>query len=414
MRILMLSQFYPPVIGGEEQHVRNLSQRLVERGHHVAVATLRHPSAPEIEVDQGVRVYRLQGMLQRASWLYREADRRHAAPFPDPEAMVRLSRIVAREQPDVVHAHNWFVHTFLPIKRWSRAPLVVTLHDYSLRCARKRLVYNGTMCSGPAFPKCLGCAAEQYGLAKGVPTVLANWALGRAERRAVDRFLAVSWAVASHNALIADGLPFEVIPNFLPDSLAENEDGCQEYLAQLPREEFLLLVGDLTRDKGVDVLLRAYEGIAPYPPLVLIGRRLADTPRSLPPGVRMFHNWPHRAVMGAWRRSMLAVIPSTCPDACPTVALEAMATGRPVVGSRIGGLIDQIVDGENGFLVPPGDCLALRDALLQLARDPALRRRMGAEGQRRVRAFRAHSVVPRVERVYRELLEGSAEADHAP
>ena len=52
----MLAQFYPPIIGGEERHVRNLSIDLVARGHDVAVATLCHDGAPEMECDQGVRI----------------------------------------------------------------------------------------------------------------------------------------------------------------------------------------------------------------------------------------------------------------------------------------------------------------------------------------------------------------------
>ena len=57
MRILMLSQFYPPIIGGVEQHVRTLSVELVSRGHDVAVATLWHKGLAEFELDQGVRTH---------------------------------------------------------------------------------------------------------------------------------------------------------------------------------------------------------------------------------------------------------------------------------------------------------------------------------------------------------------------
>src|SRR5437868_1995942 len=63
MRILMLTQFYPPMIGGETGHVRNLSIELVARGHDVAVVTLWREDLPEFECDQGVRVYRIRGAL---------------------------------------------------------------------------------------------------------------------------------------------------------------------------------------------------------------------------------------------------------------------------------------------------------------------------------------------------------------
>src|SRR5438105_13782842 len=87
MRILMLAQFYPPTIGGEERHVRNLSIELVARGHDVTVATLWKEGMPEFACDQGVRVHRIQGSMQRVSAFFTEKERRHLPPFPDPEVL---------------------------------------------------------------------------------------------------------------------------------------------------------------------------------------------------------------------------------------------------------------------------------------------------------------------------------------
>jgi len=63
------------------------------------------------------------------------------------------------------------------------------------------------------------------------------------------------------------------------------------------------------------------------------------------------------------------------------VVLEAMASGTPVVASRIGGLPEVVEDGVSGFLVPPGDVAALRERLAQILRDPALGRRLGANAR---------------------------------
>src|SRR5712692_8685641 len=105
MRILMLAQFYPPIIGGVERHVRDLSIELVTRGHDVSVATLWHEGLPEFEIDQGVRIHRIHGSLQRAAVLFSEKNRRHLPPFPDPEVMWALRRIIINERPNIVHAH---------------------------------------------------------------------------------------------------------------------------------------------------------------------------------------------------------------------------------------------------------------------------------------------------------------------
>jgi glycosyltransferase involved in cell wall biosynthesis len=403
MRILMLSQFYPPIIGGIEQHVRNLSAELIARGHEVAVATVWQKGLTEFENDHGVRVYRIRGTLQRAAWLFNEKQRRHAPPFPDPELVAGLRSVIAREHPDVVHAHNWLVHSFLPLKAWSGAPLVLTLHDYSLVCAKHRLVYHDAACDGPGF-KCLGCAAAHYGLPRGVPTVLANWTMGLVERAAVDMFLPVSQAVAAGNGLVNSPLRFQVVPNFVPDDVATVAMRDGSYDARLPAEDYLLFVGDISPDKGAPVLLKAYAEMASSVPLVLIGRRNALMPTDLGKNVTLLESMPHDAVMLFWSKSIMGLVPSIVPDACPTVVIEAMATGRPVVASRIGGMVDLVSPEETGLLVPPGDVTALRHAMERLILNPDLRTRMGQAAERRVLEFQAKSVVPRIEQVYERVI----------
>jgi len=404
MRILMLAQFYPPVIGGEERHVRNLSTELVARGHDVAVATLWHDGTQEFERDQGVRIHRFHASMQRVAALFSEKGRRHAPPFPDPEALWALRRIIMDERPDIVHAHNWIVHSFLPLKAWSKAKLVVTLHDYSLLCARKRLIYRGGLCDGPALLKCLRCASAHYGTAKGVPTALANAVSGMLEHQIVDMFLPVSRAVAEGTQLSRYRAPYRIIPNFIPNDVGVSCNHTNPLLAQLPMDDYLLFVGDVARDKGVEVLFQAYSAMASQVPLVLIGRPVSDFSASFPPDVLFLQSWPHDAVMSAWSRCTIALTPSIWPDACPTVAMEAMAMGRPVIASCIGGLSDIVINGETGLLVPPGDARALREAIQCLIDDPARRAYMGVMAKRRVVEFLAKTVVPRIERIYQEVL----------
>jgi glycosyltransferase involved in cell wall biosynthesis len=175
-------------------------------------------------------------------------------------------------------------------------------------------------------------------------------------------------------------------------------------LEQLPRESYLLYVGDLSRQKGVEVLLRASAKLDQAPPVVLIGRPFAETAHELPAGVFALYNWPHEAVMAAWRGSLFGIIPSIWPEPCPAVAMEAMATGRPLIASRIGGLPDLVADGVTGILTPPDDAIALQDAIMRLLTQPELRERMGEAALSHVTAFQAKSVVPRIEQVYQDLL----------
>jgi glycosyltransferase involved in cell wall biosynthesis len=222
----------------------------------------------------------------------------------------------------------------------------------------------------------------------------------------VDYTVSVSRAVAEGND-VQDGPTAGVIPNFVPDELvgaqAESGDRWTATRARLglPQDDYLLFVGDLSTDKGVPVLLRAYESLGPgRPRLVLVGKRTPDTPASLPDGADVHYGWPHEDVMAAFRHCIAAVLPSVWPDPCPTTVLEAMASGRPVITTAIGGMRDMVEDGKSGLLVPPGDPHRLASALSSLLADPGLRAGLGARGQERVLRFTATAVVEQLEQVY--------------
>ena len=401
----MLAQFYPPIVGGEEHAVEALATELAARGHEVAVATVHHPGLAEREDVAGIRVHRLRSAVAALPGVH-AADRLHVPPAPDPALTRRLRRVIALERPQVVHAHNWMVHSYLPIKRSSGAPLILSLHDYSLLCSTKRLMRDGAPCDGPGIGKCLRCAGRHYGAVKGGAIASLRAASAWPEAALVDGYVAVSRAVAERSRLHRRATPHEVIPNFFSPPPA----APAAPVPALPDGGFVLYAGDVSREKGAAVLLRAYAGLErPAMPLVMIGRRLlARGEGDDIEGVISVDRLEHGAVLEAFRRCAIAVVPSLWPEPFGLVALEAMAMGRPVIASRAGGLPDIVADGESGLLVQPGDEEGLRRALLLLVADGDLRSRLGAGGRRRLEQhFSAEVVVPRYERLYARAIDGS-------
>jgi glycosyltransferase involved in cell wall biosynthesis len=238
----------------------------------------------------------------------------------------------------------------------------------------------------------------------------ATWTGSYAGRRLVDVFLPVSEAAARANGLLDRGLPVRIVPNFLPESASPcDRQEIDRYLARLPREPFLLFVGAFGAYKGVDVLLQAYSELNDAPPLVLIGYETAESPvqtRALPRNVTVLKDWPHAAVMEAWQRSLMAIVPSIVAETFGMVALEAMSVGRAVIASRIGGLPDIVADRQTGLLVPPGDAIALRSAIQTLLDDVDLRDRLGRAGRESARRFSARTVVSEYEQIYAGMIDG--------
>lgn len=407
MRVLLIAQFYPPVLGGVEFHVQTLARRLARMGHDVAVATQTVPGAPAFEDDEGVAVHRLSGSLQRIGPLF-ATERRHAAPVPDPEMTWRLRRLVRDFRPDVVHSHNWLGRSFVPLKRGSGAKYVVTLHDCSRWCAQGRMMYGGVEpCTDPlSASRCRACCSAYYGGLKGRLTFAGDRMMRGAEDSAADLYLPVSRAIAEANRLDEAGVRYEVVPNFAEDLANEAEPIAD--VGDLPDEPFVLQVGDVVHDKGVGVLLDAHARLAERPPLVLVGRVGADAPEQSA-DVRVLGPRSHAFVREAWRRSLFGTMPSLCLDASPTVTLEAMAAGKPVVASAVGGLLDQVDDGTTGLLVAPGDAAALSAAMARLISDPASRTAMGAAARASFeRSFSAEAVVARIGSLYRSLIGSDA------
>jgi glycosyltransferase involved in cell wall biosynthesis len=406
----MLSQFYPPVIGGEERHVQALSQALAARGHQVSVATIGLDGRSGTGTEGPLRIHRVRTTTQRLPMVFSDPARPYAPPAPDPELVAALRRVVRIERPDVIHAHNWIVNSALPLRIGASAALVLTLHDYSHACAMKRLMFRGSPCSGPAFVKCLGCAGRHYGAALGSVATLVTLPLRGVKDRVLDAVIAVSTAVAEGNRLAGSTVPYRVIPNFIADALWDEAGAPASPMPHpaLPSEPFLLFVGDLSRDKGLPVLLEAYGQLRRRPPLVLMGRRCEDTPQTLPEGVVLLTNCPHDLVMEGFRRCRLAVAPSIWPDPCPTVVLEAMAAACPLVTTSVGGITDMVVDMESGLRVRPGDASQLAIAIQRLLDEPALGRHLGAGGRAQAHRFTASQVVPRIEGVYRSVVREGA------
>jgi glycosyltransferase involved in cell wall biosynthesis/GT2 family glycosyltransferase len=406
LRVLIVTDSHPPLIGGANRSVELLSRHLVEMGHTVAIATAWQEGLPAFEQMNGAGVHRIRDLASRARWISADPFKHNPPPFPDPEAVVELRRLIRRYKPDLVHAYGWLAHSAAAAIAADEVPLLLSARDYGNICAVRTLVRKGNLCSGPAPLKCLDCAASHYGGPKGVVSAISVLSAPRLLRRRLTAVHSVSRYVAGQmdSHLKARGVISRVIPNFHEDTSAEPVD--KRILAQLPEEPFILFVGAFRRIKGIEELLHAYRTLEDPPPLVLVGTRSPDTPEPFPPtDVTVIEDVPHPTVMAMWERAAFGVLPTRAPEPLGNVVHEAMSKGRPMIGTRPGGQEDMISDGENGLLVPGGDSEALAAAMATLIRDPALRERFGKRARERARDFTPEIVMPQIERLYHDTVE---------
>jgi glycosyltransferase involved in cell wall biosynthesis len=406
MRIFQVTDCYPPpLVGGRDLTVQLLSRELARRGHEVDVLTLAGPKGPRTERDAEVRVHRLAGWGRMLTPLYADPEKPFHPTLPDPGLVGAISRLLKQRRPHIVHVHSWLLYSLLPLLPSPDTRLVVWVHDNGFICPKGTFFYQGGMCTGPRYTKCLSCSSEQYGAPKAL-ALTTGLAAMKPWRNRVDRYVAISQFIADASAPLmgGSGTRMGVIPPFIPDEAF--------YAAQAPRPAFvppagdyLMFAGALGPHKGLNVLLEAWSGIQNRPPLVVAGIRRFDTPTSFPPGVIVAEDLPREEVLRAWGHCLAAVVPSVWPEPFGLVAAEAMAAGKPVVASAVGGLAELVVDGSTGILVPPGDVPALRNALERIVADAPLRARLGAAGRDRARLYSLDAAAAAWEQVFSDVLE---------
>jgi len=381
MKILQVNKFFF-LKGGAEKYFFELSELLVSKGHEVIPFSMEHaanfPSpysryfVSHVEMNGSGPPSRKLGVAARV--VYSGESRR------------KLRALLGSVRPDVAHLHN-IAHQISPsiigtLKK-SGVPVVQTLHDYKLACPAYLMLTGGKVCeacvSGNLCNVVLKRCVRGSALASLVSFVEA--AVHRAARTfsAVDAFLCPSSFLRGvmRRAGIPESKLFHV-PLFL---------AAETYAPSYTRSDYFVYVGRLSEEKGVAHLLEAKRRV-PRMRLVVAGEGgllagLRDL-ASRDAGVSFTGFLPGQELAGVWRNAAFTVVPSVCYENFPYAVLESFAYGKPVVASRIGGIPELVRDGENGFLVEPGDPEGLADRIDWLASNPAEAARMGRAARKEV------------------------------
>jgi glycosyltransferase involved in cell wall biosynthesis len=398
LKIALVSEHASPLAaiggvdaGGQNVHVAALAAGLAGRGHQVTVHTRRDdPALPDrVRTADGYDVAHVTA--GPATPLAKDDLLRHMGTFADV-----LATGWAADPPDVVHAHFWMsglasVQAARTLR--SRVPVLQTFH--ALGSVKRR--HQGDADTSPEQRIDL-----EQGLCADVDHVVATCSDEVFELRRLG--------------LTTDKV--SIVPCGV-DTTLFTPRGPVVPRADRPR---LLVLGRLVERKGQEDAVRALTAV-PDAELVVVGgppageldddpevRRLRAVAADVGVADRLvFAGAVARADVPRWIRSADVVLAVPWYEPFGITPLEAMACGRPVVASAVGGLVDTVADGVTGDLVPPRDPAALGEALAALLADDERRVAYGAAGVRRARSrYRWSRVVADTDAVYHQVLAARA------
>ncbi|TPG37361.1 glycosyltransferase family 4 protein [Mycolicibacterium hodleri] len=391
MKVLLVSWEYPPVvIGGLGRHVHHLATALADAGHEVVVLSRRptgtdpstHPSGDD--VSEGVRViaaaqdpHEFDFGTDMMAWTLAMGHSMVRAGL----ALKTRERRTTPWRPDVVHAHDWLVaHPAIALAEHFDVPLVSTIH------------------------------ATEAGRHSG-------WVSGKISRQvhAVE-----SWLVRESDFLITCSASMgEEITELFGPGLAESrvirngiDAGLWPYARRTARRgpARLLYLGRLEYEKGVHDAIAALPRIRrthPGTTLTVAGDGtqldwLLEQARKhkVIKAIDFVGRVDHKELVALLHNCDAAVLPSHY-EPFGIVALEAAATGAPLVTSNVGGLGEAVLDGETGRSFPPRNIAALAGAVRAVLDDPAAAQGHALAARKRLdSAFDWHTVAAETAQVY--------------
>ena len=415
LRILIVTDSFPPVCGGSGWSTWELVRGLVSLGHHAEVVKIEiGDSAGPVEgAYEGVRVTTFRKGSPQMPVVRNVAKNERLWAALASQLRTRL----AREPVDIVHAQH--VQSTVPAIRAGAAagvPVVATVRDYWPVCYWSDLIFDPeatSLCPACTVPMMTRCVLPRAGVASVaawsvIPYMRANLRTKRRTLARASAIIAVSSAIARDLVVRAPEIaqtPLFTIPNPV-DMVALDEAALAS-----PRplaEPYVLYAGKLAINKGVQFLMKAVADAKIDWPLVVVGEgplraQLEGDARAHHVDAR-FVGWRDRSEVVAWmRHAALLAFPSFGPESLSRVLIEAAGLGVPIAAMDTGGTRDIIDPGVTGLL--SSDPAAFSRDLARLASDDRLRKALGAAARTNAHhRFATSSVVGRVEQVYRGLL----------
>lgn len=381
MRILEITPYFPPHLGGLEKYVFSISKHLVKRGNKVYVLTSNLPKTKKKDVIDGIEVYRLNGIKVLGNIFM-------------PMFLKEFKEIAKKVDIIFTHGYPFFMNYIVAVAKNLFFPnfprMIFTFHGYRF--------YDNS--------------------------------LKRIIRRLRD-IITLKFVMNNNHAIIAlthhdkklikkyfcpQGKKIFIIPNGV-DVKEYNKSKLNSELINEIREKthnhpIVLFIGRLSEEKRPEFLLYVAKKLFPSLKFFIffigdgpLRDRLIQKTEELELENNVFFlGYVQEQVKKAFLfTSRLLVLPSLF-EGLPTVILEAMAAGKPIVASRIPGVTEIVKDGINGFLIDKNDLDKLTEKIKLLLEDQNLATKMGEEGRKIVVKYNWENLAMKIEYIIKQIL----------
>ncbi len=287
----------------------------------------------------------------------------------------KLRNLINEIKPSVIHIHNNYKYpaSVYSLLKNMDIPIVKTVHDFGMMCPTSWCVMpNGEICDGGLSEKCVekNCITNRHYILMKPHNKIIN----KLEKNSVSLFITPSKILKQK----MEEYGFNNVVH-LPNFINSNN---YEFDASKIEIGSILYIGSLTKFKGVHYLIEAFQSVRkefPSAMLNIVGSGpfrpyLEAKIRQM--GVKemvLFHgNVSDKAVKELYQKANVVVVPSIWMENSPMVIYEAMASGRPVVGSKIGGIPELVRDGKTGYLSEPRNPEDIADKVIKIISDTNL------------------------------------------
>jgi glycosyltransferase involved in cell wall biosynthesis len=395
MKILSIHNFYF-ISGGSDRCFFDLNQLLESKGHEVIPFSTKDPRnlpcayseyfIPQMDFD--VSKTNLTQTKSLVNMLYSIPAKRN------------LEKLLNYIQPAVAHLHNIYGRispSILPVLKKNKVPIVQTLHDFKLICPNHRMFANGSICEEckggrfyQAVLKRCSYSSATFGLVLALESYLHHWL--NIYQKHVDAFISPSNFLK--NKLIEFGVDSEkifVLPNFV-----RIKDPDASFNSSEPSVDGIYF-GSLIPEKGVEVFIRSVVGLKNGVFRIvgggylrnILGKMVNDEITKGGPSIEFVGHLGGERLRKEISNSLMVIVPSILYENAPMAVLEAFSQGKPVLGSRLGGISELIKDGENGYLFQPGNPDDLLEKMSFLLKDRSKAFEMGQKARMWVKKERA-------------------------